>query len=127
MQALSWGDGWLFRRVFSRQNPQLRRHELDRFVREFAGNATARQTTLREFRQITKPDFFEGYDYMLQHIAESVPTVTVWGEGDPYISDHCAPQLRAQTTIVLPGVGHWVPLVAADALAQHIRLLCGAS
>src|SRR5262245_60182264 len=90
MQALNWFGGALFRRVFARQNPQLNRAELDRFVVDFALNATARRTTLVEFRQITRPDFFEGYDQMLQSIAESVPTVAVWGAGDPYIADRCA-------------------------------------
>jgi pimeloyl-ACP methyl ester carboxylesterase len=120
MAALGWLNGALFRRVFSRQNPQLSRAEIDRFTREFARNPIAKQTTLVEFRQATKADFFDGFDQMLKTISASVPTVAVWGEGDPYIPNHQPAELLARKTIVLPKVGHWVPIVAADTLAQQI-------
>jgi pimeloyl-ACP methyl ester carboxylesterase len=120
MAALSWFNGAIFRRVFSRQHPRLSKPELDRFVTEFALNPIAKQTSLIEFRQITRLDFFDGYDQMLKTISESVPTVTVWGASDPYIADRFAKMLGARKTIILPAVGHWVPIVAADALAQQI-------
>jgi len=120
IQALGWFRGWLFRRVFAQQHPQLSRPEVDRFVRDFALNPIAKQTTLREFRQITKPAFFDGYDRLLHTITAAVPTVTVWGAGDPYVPDRFANELPTPQTLVLPGVGHWVPIVAADSLAEQI-------
>ena len=45
MAALEWFDGWLFRRVFARQNPQLTAAELERFVQDFACNAIAKSTS----------------------------------------------------------------------------------
>jgi len=73
------------------------------------------------FRQMTKPDFFEGFPSLLKSISDAVPTVTLWGEGDPYVADHYANELLARKNIPLPKVGHWVPLVAPDKLADQIR------
>jgi pimeloyl-ACP methyl ester carboxylesterase len=120
MAALGWFNGAFFRRVFSRQNPQLSRAEVDRFTTEFALNSIAKETTLVEFRQVTKFEFFDGYDQMLKTISASVPTAAVWGEGDPYIPNHRPSELLARKTVVLPKAGHWVPIVAADILAQQI-------
>jgi pimeloyl-ACP methyl ester carboxylesterase len=125
MAALGWFHGWLFRRIFSRQNPQLSASAIARFVQDFALNAVAKETTLCEFRSLTKPEFFAGYDHLLQTIAASVPTLTLWGEGDPYVHDRFALQLFAQETIMLPQVGHWVPIIAAKTLATQIRALHG--
>jgi pimeloyl-ACP methyl ester carboxylesterase len=94
-------------------------------VQDFALNGVAKRTTLCEFRSITRPDFFDGYDQMLKTISAAVPTLTLWGEGDPYVQDRFAPQLFARETIMLPNVGHWVPIVAAQPLARHIRALHG--
>jgi pimeloyl-ACP methyl ester carboxylesterase len=127
MAALGWSHGWLFRRVFSRQHPRLSPSEIERFVRDFALNAVAKDTTLCEFRSLTRPDFFDGYDRLLQTISAAVPTLTVWGEGDPYVQDRFASQLFADKTVMLPTVGHWVPIIAAETLATHIRALHGRS
>jgi pimeloyl-ACP methyl ester carboxylesterase len=125
MAALGWLHGQLFRRVFARQHPRLSPAEIERFVRDFALNPVAKATTLCEFRRITQPDFFDGYDQMLQAIATAVPTLTLWGKGDPYVPDRFAPQLFAHETLMLPDVGHWVPIITADALAHHVRALHG--
>jgi pimeloyl-ACP methyl ester carboxylesterase len=116
-------NGALFRRQFGGQNPQLDADELDRFTADFACNRVAKGSTLREFRQITRPGFFAGYDEMVKAIASAVPTLTIWGEGDPYLPKHWAEQLFARTTVFLPDVGHWVPIIAAERLAAEIRAL----
>jgi len=123
--ALGWFHGLLFRSVFSKQHPLLSSFEIDRFVEDFALNAVAKATTLCEFRNITRSDFFDGYDQMVKTIAASVPTMAIWGEGDPYVPDRFAKELCARETLVLPKVGHWVPILAVDVLAQHIRSLHG--
>jgi pimeloyl-ACP methyl ester carboxylesterase len=125
MAVLGRFGGWLFRGVFSKQHPRLSPSELDRFVRAFALNPVAKATSLCEFRRITRPEFFDGYDQMLKTIAEAVPTLTIWGEGDPYVPDRFAQALFAHETTVLPAVGHWVPILAADVLAEHIRSMHG--
>lgn len=102
--TLGWFHGLLFRSVFSKQHPLLSPSELDRFVEDFALNAVAKATTLCEFRNITRPDFFDGYDQMLKTIAVSAPTLTIWGEGDPYVPDRFAKQLFARKTLLLPQV-----------------------
>jgi len=125
MAALGWFGGRLFRSVFAKQNPQLSKLEMDRFVRDFALNPVAKATTLCEFRSVTRPDFFDGCDQMLKSISASVPTMALWGEGDPYLANRFASDLFAQKTIMLPEVGHWVPIIAAATLAEHIRSLHG--
>lgn len=123
MNATGWFHGWLFKNIFTKQNPQLDNEEIQRFIKDFALNAIAKNTTLREFRQITKPGFFNGYDQFLQALAESVPTLTLWGIGDPYVPDHYANELLAQKTLLMPDVGHWVPLVAWNMMAREIKAL----
>jgi len=36
------------------------------------------------------------------------------------VPDERAPQLFAATLETLPGVGHWVPIVAAARVAEHV-------
>jgi pimeloyl-ACP methyl ester carboxylesterase len=124
MRFLGWFGGSVFRKAFARQNPQLDGEQIDRFVRDFALNSVAKATTLRQFRRITRTEFFDGYDVMLKSIAGQVPTLTLWGDGDPYVRDtRLAEQLFAKRTILLADVGHWVPIVAADRLASEIHSL----
>src|SRR5262249_6862415 len=87
MKFIGSFGGWIFRREFAKQNPQLDAGQIDRFVKDFALNETALETTLRHFRQITRLDFFDGCDQMLKVISQAVPTLTFWGEGDPYLAD----------------------------------------
>ncbi|WP_428266654.1 alpha/beta fold hydrolase [Haliangium sp.] len=123
MKAIGLRGGAAFVRAFRRDNPQLSEDELQRFARDFARNAEAKATTLRQFRVVTRSDFFADYDQMLRQIAAATATCTVWGEGDPYVPDERAEQLGAADTVRLSGVGHWVPIVAPKELAEHIRSL----
>ena len=92
---------------------------------DFALNPIAKDTSLREFRKVTKDEFYDGFDLMRRAIADSVPTTLLWGRSDPYIADEYAEIIGAKKTIFLPGVGHWVPIIAADSIAAEIRLLHG--
>lgn len=120
MWLLGRRGGRLFARAFGRQNPQLDRDALARFSAHFALNPVAKATTLAQFRRIVRRDYFDGYDAMLTRIREAAPTITVWGQGDPYVPDARADDLRAAELRRLDGIGHWVPLLAADALADAI-------
>lgn len=121
MWLLGRRGGRLFARAFGRQNPQLDKVALARFSEHFALNPVAKATTLAQFRRIVRSDYFDGYDGMLARIAAGVPTVTVWGLGDPYVPDSRAEDLGAASLHRLDGVGHWVPLLAADRLAEVVR------
>jgi len=124
MGLIGWSHGRLFRSQFSKQNPQLDSRQIERFVEDFALNDVAKRTTLRQFRQLTREGFFDGYDEMLKTISRAVPTLAMWGEGDPYLKDpRFAEQMFARETLHLPNVGHWVPIVAAAQLAEKIRRL----
>lgn len=121
MWLLGRRGGRLFARAFGRQNPQLDREALARFTEHFALNPVAKATTLAQFRRIVRRGYFDGYDGMLTRIRDAAPTLTVWGQGDPYVPDARADDLQAAALRRLDGVGHWVPLLAADALAEGIR------
>jgi len=124
MDLIGTNHGWVFKNQYAKQNPQLEQSEVDRVTQDFAMNDVAKRTTMRQFREITRLEFFDNYDVMVKKIASEVPTLTLWGDGDPYLKDnHFAEQLYAGKTYILPKVGHWVPIVAAERLSQEIRAL----
>jgi haloalkane dehalogenase len=120
MAAIGWRRGVLFKRIFGRQSPQLDSATLARFAQSFACNRGAKNTALRQFRLCTDPRFFDGFDQMWVRISASVPSRVLWGEGDPYLPAENAHRFGSAQVTVLPGVGHWVPLVAPDALAAQV-------
>jgi haloalkane dehalogenase len=122
MELIGLANGRIFRTAFARQNPQLDAAEIERFTRDFGTNRVAKATTRRQFQEITRYEFFDGYDEMLKTISRDVPTATLWGDNDPYVGDTAlSERLLARKRSVLPGIGHWVPIVAADRLAVEIR------
>jgi pimeloyl-ACP methyl ester carboxylesterase len=120
MMAIGLRGGLLFKRLFGSQNPQLSPTDLDRFAASFAVNPDAKETALRQFRQIMRPDFFGGFEEMRARLVERVPCRVLWGEGDPYISATYARAFGPSAVTILPGVGHWVPLLAPDRLAAEV-------
>ena len=127
MWAIGLGGGALFRKLFGGQSPQLSAGELDRFVRTFALNEDAKRTALRQFRKCVPTNFFAGFEAMRRRLVESVPCRVLWGDDDPYLSRELAGRFFSAPVKILPGVGHWVPIVAPDALAAEVRALGAAS
>lgn len=113
--------GALFRRAFGAQSPQLTAERIDAITRLFACNPAAKDATLRQFRHATRSTYFEGFDAMNTTIVASRPTRVVWGEGDVYIDDAYARRLGCPDVRTLPGVGHWVPLVAPEVVVEAIE------
>jgi len=123
MWALGLRAGAVFKRIFGAQSPQLGAADLERFATSFALNRTAKRTTLRQFRHFIDPAFFVGFDAMWRALGERVPSRVLWGDDDPYLPVACAQRFGRSTVTVLPGVGHWVPLVAPDRLAAEVHAL----
>jgi len=123
MAALGLRGGALFRRIFGAQSPQLSSAQMDRFVESFALNRLAKRTTLRQFRAFVKPSFFAGFERMRLELTERVPCRVLWGDDDPYLPTALARRFGSAHVTVLPGVGHWVALVAPDRLAEEIAAL----
>ncbi len=73
--------------------------------------------------EATEPVLFDLNDVMVKTISQAVPSVTLWGDGDPYLETHGSEQLSARKTIILPNIGHWVPINAANELAEQVRAL----
>ena len=120
MVAIGLRNGALFRRIFSRQCPELAVADLDRMAREFACNGVAKRATLRLFRQLTRPGFFDGYRGMLARLVAAVPVHVVWGEPDPFIGPQWAERFGARRIERAPGGGHFVPLSSAAQLARAV-------
>lgn len=115
---------WLFKRVFGREHPRLPPEELDRFAAAFPRNRVAQASSLRQFPQMTRPDFFDGYREMLEQLTARVPTTVLWGLGDPYVPDRYADAFASAEVVKLPDAGHWAMLVEADRVAQEIAQRC---
>jgi len=121
MWVLGRFGGALFRRAFGQQSPNLSPELLDRMTAGFATNPAAKDATLRQFRHATRRGFFDGYDAMNARIIAAVPTRVVWGLGDVYIPDRWSDAFAPAPTRKLEGVGHWVPLLRPDAVAEAVR------
>jgi pimeloyl-ACP methyl ester carboxylesterase len=113
----------LFKRIFGAQSPQLSKKELDRFVVSFALNRAAKNVSLRQFRQVLEPGFFDGFDALWVKLSQSVPCRVLWGDDDPYISAQYAHRFGVAHVTILPGVGHWVPLIASKELAAEVEAI----
>jgi pimeloyl-ACP methyl ester carboxylesterase len=124
MFAIGLGGGALFKRVFGKQNPELSQEQLDRFAKSFALNSAAKNTTLRHFRVMTRPDFFAGYERLLATVTSQVPCRVLWGARDPYVPRENASRFAQATVTVLDDQGHWLPLTAPELLASAIADLC---
>jgi haloalkane dehalogenase len=120
MTAIGLAGGLLFKRIFGRQSPQLSEADLNRFAASFAVNGDAKRTALRQFRRCVPTVFFAGFEALRRNLVESVPCRVLWGDDDPYLTRELASRFFSAPVKILPGVGHWVPLVAADALAAEV-------
>jgi pimeloyl-ACP methyl ester carboxylesterase len=125
MLAIGLGGGSPFRKLFGRLCPELPPSDLERMTREFALAPIAKRSTLRLFRQMVRPGFFDGYRRMLEMLTASVPTWVVWGEPDPFIPARYAHEFGSASVEILSGAGHWVPLTASEAVARAIRAVSG--
>jgi pimeloyl-ACP methyl ester carboxylesterase len=123
MSALGWNGGALFRRSFGATAPQLDAAQLDRFVESFALNRAAKSTTLRQFHQMVPHRFFDGFEAMRLGLVDSVPCRVLWGDSDPFIPVRYAQRFGGSPVKILPAVGHWVPIVAANQLAAEVVAL----
>jgi pimeloyl-ACP methyl ester carboxylesterase len=123
MAALGTRRGLLFRRIFGKQSPQLSARELDRFVESFALNRAAKRATLRQFREFMKPGFFAGFERMRTDVVGQVPCRVLWGDDDPYLPTALSRRFGDAAVTVLPGIGHWVALVAPERLAEEVNTL----
>jgi pimeloyl-ACP methyl ester carboxylesterase len=120
MFAIGLRRGALFKRIFSRQSPQLSESELDRFATSFAMNRVAKAASLRQFRLCTQPEFFSGFDAMWSRISQTVPCRVVWGDRDPYISAEYAHRFGRARVTLIPEGGHWIALTAPEHLATAV-------
>jgi haloalkane dehalogenase len=123
--ALMWQFGWLggrvFRAGFGRISPELDDADIDRMTREFARDPKSKRSTLRLFRRMVPPAYFEGVDASVRELIARVPVRVVWGRGDPYISARYADAFPGATVEMVENGGHWVPISAADRVAAAVK------
>lgn len=121
--VLSLAGGRLFKKVFWAQSPQLSEAEVDRVVRSFILNPAAKSATLRQFRKMVRPGAFASFAAILERVTRSVPTLVLWGDGDPYVPTEWSRRFAQASVVVLPGAGHWVALTAPQRLVDEARRL----
>jgi haloalkane dehalogenase len=121
MAVLGVRGGALFKRIFRAQCPQLGEAELDRFAASFAMNRDAKRTTLRQFRQVMQPGFFEDFAAMRERILARVPCRVLWGDNDSFIAAEFAHRFGSKQVTILANAGHWVAFTAPDALATEVE------
>lgn len=121
MKAMALKRGALFRKIFAAQSPQLGKEDLDRFVATFALNPVAMRATLRQFRQFVPARFFTGFEVARMKLISERPARVLWGDSDPYLPSELSQRFGNAPVTVLPDVGHWVPLIAAERLAEEVR------
>ena len=92
-------------------------------TREFALDPKSKRSTLRLFRQMVPPEFFNGFDSMIARIVAAVPTRIVWGRGDPYIPERYANGFPGAHLTVKEQAGHWVPISSANEVASAVQAL----
>jgi len=125
MKQFGWFGGRIFRKGFSRISPELTAADLDRITREFAVDAKSKRCTLRLFRRMLQPSYFQGADAQLAELIRRVPVRVVWGEGDPYIPARYGDAFPGAECEGVSKGGHWVPLSAAERVAAAVRGLAG--
>ena len=121
--VLSLAGGRIFRNVFWAQSPQLTQDQVDRVVRTFILNPAAKNATLRQFRKMVRPRFFATFAGILERVTRAVPTLVLWGDGDPYVSVEWAQRFAHARVIVMPDAGHWVALTEPQRLVDEARRL----
>jgi pimeloyl-ACP methyl ester carboxylesterase len=126
MAVISAAGGRLFKKVFWAQSPQLSEAQVDRIVRSFALNPAAKNSTLRQFHLMIRPDFLAGFDKVLERITKSMPTLVLWGDHDPYVPVEYAHRFATARVIILPDAGHWVALTEPQRLVDEARRLAAA-
>ena len=120
MWAIGRGDGRLFERIMHKQCPELSGEHLERMTHELALNPVAKRSSLRLFREMTRPDFFDGYAALLQRLAANVSVRVVWGEHDPFIPPRYASSFGAKSVDLVDSSGHWVALTDPARLAAAV-------
>jgi pimeloyl-ACP methyl ester carboxylesterase len=85
----------------------------------------AKRMALRHYRALDSANF-RGWEDRLRELTARVPTIVCWGDRDPFISPAFAERFGAQQVHHFEQYGHWLPLEAPDALAQHLNTFFGA-
>jgi len=85
----------------------------------------AKRMALRHYRALDSANF-RGWEDRLRELTAHVPTIVCWGDRDPFISPSFAERFGAQEVHHFVDYGHWLPLEAPDALAEHLGRFFGA-
>ncbi len=117
--------GRLFRKAYARISPELTDRDIDRVIAEFACNPAAKRSTLRLFRQMIPPAYFDGFDAMVSELTARVPVRVVWGSPDPYIPVSYGERFPPDKRETIDGAGHWVPITAAARVAEAVTRMSG--
>ena len=87
---------------------------------------SAKRMALRHYRALDSANF-RGWEDRLRELTAQVPTLVCWGDRDPFIGPAFAERFGAQEVHHFADYGHWLPLEAPEALAEHFSRFFGAA
>jgi pimeloyl-ACP methyl ester carboxylesterase len=108
-----------FERMMRRNAPALSREHVRQTYALSLAKPSVRRMVLRLYRGIA-PDDFKGWEERLRTLTESVPTLVLWGNKDPYITPDLAEQFGAAQVEHFPNNGHWLAVEDPGAVAQRL-------
>lgn len=113
-----WIFAWEVRRGSRKLTPEHIRHTYSYFT------APMKRMVLIRLYRATNPESFIGWEDQLLELT-AVPTLVLWGRHDPYISAKFADRFGAQQVQHFPDCGHWLPVEAAEEVAEQLSEFFG--
>jgi pimeloyl-ACP methyl ester carboxylesterase len=80
---------------------------------------TAKRMALRLYRSTDQKKFI-GWEDKMAELTSRVPTCVLWGDKDPYAPSSYAERFGARKIYHFPDCGHWLPVEAADEVAERL-------
>lgn len=85
------------------------------------------QRAILQLYRAADPERFTGWEEQMLSLTAQTPTLVLWGLRDPYIPARYAHRFGTDRVHLFPHCGHWLPLEAPDAMAEHLLAFFGES
>lgn len=92
----------------------------EHIIRSYARVTPSMKRMVLRLYRATDPENFGGWEEKLLELTRRIPTIVLWGDGDPYIPREFAERFGAQRVEHFPKCGHWLPVEAADEVSDHL-------
>ena len=116
--SLRFATESLLRWEMRRSSPTLSDEHL-RATYRLAKRPQTQQAILQLYRA-ADPERFAGWEVQMLTLTARTPTLVLWGLRDPYIPPRYAHRFGTDRVQLFPHSGHWLPLEAPNAVAEHL-------